>query len=85
VRWEAVVSVLSQPVVLLSSLPVGIDVNHHPAEVRQVVEELVADLLGDLVTVSHRQPPGHRDAHLRVEAMPDPPRSEIGHLFHPGT
>ena len=84
VRGEAVVSVLSHPVVPLPALPVGIDVNHDSAEVRQVVEKLVADLLRDLVTVSHRQPPGHRDAHLRVEAMPDPPRSDIGDLFHPG-
>ena len=40
------------------ALPVGIDVNHDSAEVRQVVEKLVADLLRDLVPVSHRQPPG---------------------------
>jgi hypothetical protein len=51
-------SVVSRPVVLLPSLPVGINVNHDSAEVRQVVEELVADLLRDLVTISHRQPPG---------------------------
>jgi hypothetical protein len=62
-------SVLSRPVVLLPSLPVGINVNHDSAEVRQVVEELVADPLRDLVTISHRQPPGDRDAHLRVEAI----------------
>jgi hypothetical protein len=54
VRGEAVVSVFRQPVVLLPSLPVRIDVNHHPAEVRQVVQKLVADLLRDLVTVCHR-------------------------------
>jgi len=50
---EAVVGVLRQPVVLLPSLPVGINVNHDSAEVRQVVKELVPDLLRDLVTVSH--------------------------------
>ena len=54
VLGETVVSVLHQPVVLLSSLPVRIDVNHHPAEVWQVVQKLVADLLRDLVTVCHR-------------------------------
>ena len=53
VRGEAVVSVLSQPVVLLPALAVRIDMNHHPAEVPQVVQKLVADLLRDLVTVSH--------------------------------
>ena len=74
-------SVLSQPVVLLPSLPVGNNVNHDPAEVRQVVEELMANLLRDLVTISDRQPPGHRDAHLRVQAMPDPAGPEIGDLL----
>jgi hypothetical protein len=51
---ETVVSVLGHPVVLLPALAVGINVNHDSAEVRQVVEELVPDLLRDLVTVSHR-------------------------------
>jgi len=47
-----------------------------------VVEEPAANLLRDLVTISHRQPPGHRDAHLRVQAMSNPPGPEIGDLFH---
>ena len=54
VGWEAVVRVLTDSVVPLPSLPVGIDVDHNVAEVRQVVKELVPDLLRDLVAVPHR-------------------------------
>ena len=54
VGWEAVVRVLTDSVVPLPSLPVGIDVDHNAAEVRQVVKELVPDLLRDLVAVPHR-------------------------------
>jgi hypothetical protein len=49
---EAVVDVLADPVVTLPSLPVGIDVHHDATEVRQVMQELVANLLRDLVTLS---------------------------------
>ena len=50
VRGEAVVSMLRYAVEVLPALALRVDVNHHPAEMRQVVEELVADFLGDLVT-----------------------------------
>ncbi len=82
VRGKAVVGVFTYLVVLLPSLSVRIDVDHDPAEVRQVVEELVPTLLRDLVAFRHRQSPRHRDAHLYVQPMAKPAHPQVGDLFH---
>jgi len=52
--------------VLLTTLPVGIDVDHHAAEVWQVVEQLVPDIAGNVMALRHRQAGRHRDAQVLV-------------------
>jgi hypothetical protein len=58
---------------MLSTLPVGIDMDHHAAEVRQVVEQLVPDIAGNVMALRHRQAGRHRDADVHVQPVADPP------------
>jgi hypothetical protein len=82
VHRQAVVRVLLDPMVPFPAEPVRIHVHCHAAETRQVMEDLVADLGGDPVPLPHGQRAGDGDAHLGVEAMTDPPRSDIAYFLH---
>jgi hypothetical protein len=55
--------------VLITSLPVGIDVDRHATEMRQVMKQLMPDFLPDCVTVSYRQSLRRRATHLGVQPM----------------
>jgi hypothetical protein len=48
------VSVRDDPVVPFTTLLIGVHVHRNPPQVGQVVKQLVADLLGDLVTSKKR-------------------------------
>ncbi len=72
-----VVRVFSDAVMRLSALAGGIDVDHHAAEVRQMVQELMPRLLRDRVPLGDGQPLRHAEAHLDVQSMADPARPHI--------
>jgi hypothetical protein len=55
--------------VMLTTLPVGIDMDHHAAEVWQLVEQLVPDIPGNFMALRHRQAGRHRDAHVGVKSV----------------
>jgi hypothetical protein len=59
---KAIVRVLADPVMVFPALPDRIDVYRDAAEVGHVMEQLVAHLSGDLMPLSDRQTPRHRDA-----------------------
>jgi hypothetical protein len=50
--------------VMLTTLPVRIDMDHHAAEVWQVVEQLVPDIPRNVMALRHRQAGRHRNAHV---------------------
>jgi hypothetical protein len=81
---KAIVRVFADPVMVFSALPDRIDVDRDAAEMAHVVEQLVAHLSGDLMTLSDRQIPRHCDAQFGVQAMANPPSPNVGHLFHAG-
>src|SRR6266853_4216969 len=84
VQRQAIVCMRSDAMVLLAALPVGIDVNHHAAQVRQVVEQLVPDIAGNVMSLRHRQAGRHRDADVGVHPVADPPRAHVRDLLDPG-
>lgn len=49
---KAIVRVLAYPVMVFPALPHRIDMYRDPTEMRYVMEKLVADLSGDLMTLS---------------------------------
>ena len=59
------------------ALPIGIDVNGHAAQMRQVVQELVAYGLRDLVTLADRERTRNGDAQVCVQPVTDPPSSHV--------
>jgi hypothetical protein len=71
------VHVRADAMVMISALTVGIDVHRHAAQMRQVMQELVAYRLRDLVTFMHLERAQDRDAEIGMEAMSDPPRSHV--------
>jgi hypothetical protein len=81
---KAIVRVLAEPVMMLPALPGRIDVDRDASEMGHVMEQVVAHLSRDLMTLSDRQTPCHRDAQFGVQPMTDPPSPNVGHLFHAG-
>jgi hypothetical protein len=49
---QAVVRVFADPVMVLAAVSKGIDMHRDAAEMRHVVEELVAHLAGDLMSLA---------------------------------
>ena len=68
----------SDAVMMRATLPVGINVDHHAAEVRQVMEQLVPNITGNVMALRHREAGRHRDAHVRVQPVADPPLPVFG-------
>ena len=81
---KAIVRVLADPMMVFPALPDRIDMYRDAAEVGHVMEQLVAHLSGDLMTLADRQASRHRHAQFGVQAMADPPSPNVGHLFHAG-
>ena len=81
---KAIVRVLADPVMVFSALPDRIDMYRDASEMGHVMEQLVAHLPGDLMTLSDRQIPHHCDAQFGVQTVTDPSSPNIGHLFHAG-
>jgi hypothetical protein len=77
---QAIVQVRADAMVLVPALTVGIDVYRHAAQMRQVMQKLVAHGLRDLVTFTHRERAQNRDAEIGMEAMSDPPSSHVRDL-----
>jgi len=84
VQGQVVVCVRPDAVVMRATLPVGINMDHRAAEVRQVVEQLVPDVARNVMALRHRQAGRHRDAHVRVQPVADPPCMDVGDLLDPG-
>jgi hypothetical protein len=49
----------------------------HLIETRHAVEQCMVDLVRDRVRLRHRQPRIHEDLHFGVQAMTDPPQSQL--------
>jgi hypothetical protein len=62
INRKAIVRVLADPMMVFPALPDRIDVDRDPTEMGHVMEQLVAHLSGDLMTLADRQIPRHRDA-----------------------
>ena len=77
VHRQAVVRVLSDPMVVLPSLAIGIDVDGDTAEMREMVKQLVPHFFPHVMTLCDRETAGHRDTHFRMESVSDPPRAHI--------
>jgi len=78
---QTVMGVYTDPVVSLSALAIGIDVDRHAAEMRQVVEQLVTYLPRDLVPFRDREAARHGDAELGVQAVTDPAGAHVRDPF----
>lgn len=63
---KAIVRMLADPVMMFPALPDRIDVDRDAAEMGHVMEQLVAHLSGDLMTLPDRQTSRHRDAQFSV-------------------
>ena len=72
------------PVMHFSRLPCRVHVNHHQCEVRKDMKELVTKLGCDTMAFRHRPPRINRDVDLRVQAMPEPTRTDFRNLLHLG-
>jgi hypothetical protein len=81
---EPIVGVLADSMETFAALSIRIDMHRHAAQMRQVVKELMADFLGDRVSLGHRQLSRYADAHVGMQAMADPSCSHIGDLIDPG-
>ncbi len=69
-----------EAMVLLATLPIGIVVHHHAAEVGQVMERSGAGRPARYHAICHGQPGGHRHAHVSVQAVTDPTSAHIRHF-----
>jgi hypothetical protein len=81
-RWQAVVDVLGDLMMVLARLIGGVHVYDDAAEVAHVVQELVTDLLGDGVPLGHRQRRRHRNAQFGPEVMTYPTGLHLRHRLH---
>src|SRR5215472_9535131 len=79
---EIVVRMGSKAMMLFAALPIWIDVDHHAAEVGQVMEQLVPDVPRDIVTLCHRQPAWYCHAHVSVQAVTDPTSTHVRHFLN---
>src|SRR5207245_8933790 len=77
VHRQPIMHVRSDAMVTVPALPIGIDVNGRAAQMRQVVQELVAYGLRDFVTLAHRERPRNGDAQVRAQPVTDPPSSHV--------
>src|SRR5262245_44298979 len=68
--------------IVLARLIGGVDMHDDAAEVAHVVQELVADLLGDGMPLSHRQSRRYRNAHFRPKIMAHPAGLHLRHGLH---
>ena len=84
VRRQAIVDVLAYPMVPLTTLAVRVNVNRDASEMGEVMEEPVADLLGDLVALGNRETAGHGDVDLRMQPVTDPARPNVGDVLDAG-
>jgi hypothetical protein len=67
----------SDAMVTVPTLPIGIDVDSHAAQMRQMMQQLVAYGLGDLVALADRARTLNGDAQVRVQPVTDPPSSHV--------
>jgi hypothetical protein len=81
-RRYAVVDMLGDLMIVRPRLIGGVDMHDDAAEVAHVVEELVADLLGDGMPLSHRQCRCHRNAHFCPTIMAHPAGLHLCHRLH---
>lgn len=70
------------PMVVVTALTVGVDMDHHATQMRKTVEQPVANLRRDRMSLGDRQAAGHGHVHIDVKPMPDPARSHARHLLH---
>src|SRR5262245_39294574 len=83
-RRQAVVDVLGDAMVGFARLVRRVDVNDDERQVVQMMQQLVAHLGGDLVGLRDGQPRLDGDVELGVQAMPEPARPHLRHLFDLG-
>ncbi len=76
--WEVIVSVRADPMVDLARFAHRVDMDYCRLQVAQVVEQLVADLLGDAVCLDDGEVGVNGDIQLRVEPMAHPPGPDVG-------
>jgi len=78
---QAVVAVLGNAVEFVACLLDGINMHHHRREIAQMVEQLVTHLHRDGVAFRDRMPRSDSNAQVGVQAMTEPARAHVGHLF----
>jgi hypothetical protein len=76
---QSVVGMLSDLVMELPGLIYGIDMDRDSPEIAHLMEELMADLFGDGMSLSHRQRRGHRNTHFCPELMAHPTGLHVRH------
>jgi len=54
-----------------------VNVDDYVVEIRQMIQRVVAHLLGDGVPCLYREVGVHRDVHFSAESVTDPPRPHI--------
>ena len=70
--------------VLRAALSVGIDVDHDPAELGKVVEQLVPNFARDIMALRYRQAGRHGHTRIGVEPVSDPSRLDVGDVLDAG-
>jgi hypothetical protein len=77
VHRQRIVHVRCDAMVMIATLPIGIDVNGHAAQMRQVVQELVTDGHRDVVTLANRERTRNGHVQVRVQPVTDPAGSHV--------
>ena len=81
-RRQAVVRMRWDLMIVLACFIGGVDVHDDAAEVAHMVEELVADLLGDGMPLGHRKCWCYSDTHFCPEVMAHPAGLHLCHRLH---
>jgi hypothetical protein len=81
---QSVVGMLSDLVMEFPSLIDGIDMDRDTPEIAHLMEELMADLFGNGMSLSHRQCRGHRDTHFCPELMAHSTGLHVRHRLDAG-
>ena len=78
------VGMLSDLVMEVPGLIYGIDMDRNTPEIAHLIEELMADLFGDGMSLSHRQCRDHRNTHFCPELMAHPTGLHVRHCLDAG-
>ena len=76
--WKAVVDMFGDAMMLRTCFIQRVDMNNSLTEIAHVVEELMADLCGERVPISHRQLWSDRNTYFCLEVMAHPAGPHLG-------